>query len=102
MIVLLSSCIISTLCFIFFLMILRPPRSTRPDTLFPYTTLFRAWWQNFIQQLSKFLQYFFQNIQKMLQDFFSNLPAFLAATGPLLFFVAYQVFFNAEIGRAHV
>src|SRR6056297_2685292 len=26
----------------FFLMILRPPRSTRSDTLFPYTTLFRS------------------------------------------------------------
>src|SRR3546814_5767468 len=25
-------------------MIRRPPRSTRTDTLFPYTTLFRAWW----------------------------------------------------------
>src|SRR3546814_2380894 len=30
------------LCFIFFLMIRRPPRSTRTDTLFPYTTLFRS------------------------------------------------------------
>src|SRR3546814_16991549 len=29
------------ICF-FFLMILRPPRSTRTDTLFPYTTLFRS------------------------------------------------------------
>src|SRR3546814_4126437 len=34
----------------FFLMIRRPPRSTRTDTLFPYTTLFRSprstkWWQ---------------------------------------------------------
>src|SRR3546814_18683062 len=29
-------------CNIFFLMIRRPPRSTRTDTLFPYTTLFRA------------------------------------------------------------
>src|SRR3546814_15079094 len=28
-------------CF-FFLMIRRPPRSTLPDTLFPYTTLFRS------------------------------------------------------------
>src|SRR3546814_19715967 len=28
-------------CF-FFLMIRRPPRSTRTDTLFPYTTLFRS------------------------------------------------------------
>src|SRR3546814_20990690 len=32
------SCAVS----LFFLMILRPPRSTRPDTLFPYTTLFRS------------------------------------------------------------
>src|SRR3546814_16407615 len=33
------------LCFdslCFFLMIRRPPRSTRTDTLFPYTTLFRS------------------------------------------------------------
>src|SRR3546814_9140914 len=30
------------LFFIFFLMIRRPPRSTRTDTLFPYTTLFRS------------------------------------------------------------
>src|SRR3546814_7258158 len=29
------------ICF-FFLMIRRPPRSTRTDTLFPYTTLFRS------------------------------------------------------------
>src|SRR3546814_8788929 len=27
---------------IFFLMIRRPPRSTRTDSLFPYTTLFRS------------------------------------------------------------
>src|SRR3546814_12500047 len=27
---------------LFFLMIQRPPRSTRTDTLFPYTTLFRS------------------------------------------------------------
>src|SRR3546814_142133 len=40
---------VSVLCFIttccvsfFFLMIRRPPRSTRTDTLFPYTTLFRS------------------------------------------------------------
>src|SRR3546814_6831135 len=33
----------SCLCFLFFfLMIRRPPRSTRTDTLFPYTTLFRS------------------------------------------------------------
>src|SRR3546814_5243591 len=28
--------------YFFFLMILRPPRSTRTDTLFPYTTIFRS------------------------------------------------------------
>src|SRR3546814_18203699 len=33
----------SDCCFpFFFLMIPRPPRSTRTDTLFPYTTLFRS------------------------------------------------------------
>src|SRR3546814_17942148 len=30
------------LYFFFFLSIRRPPRSTRTDTLFPYTTLFRS------------------------------------------------------------
>src|SRR3546814_15647161 len=30
------------LSYLFFLMIRRPPRSTRTDTLFPYTTLFRS------------------------------------------------------------
>src|SRR3546814_15983718 len=35
--------IFSSLCIVFFLlMIRRPPRSTRTDTLFPYTTLFRS------------------------------------------------------------
>src|SRR3546814_7346104 len=29
-------------CLVLFLMIRRPPRSTRTDTLFPYTTLFRS------------------------------------------------------------
>ncbi|WP_055404723.1 PPE family protein [Mycobacterium sp. UM_3] len=50
---------------------------------------------DFFRQLAQFLQDFFQNIGKMLQDFWANLPALLAANGPLLFFVAYQVFFNA-------
>src|SRR3546814_15176571 len=35
------SCYIVSFLF-FFLMIRRPPRSTRTDTLFPYTTLFRS------------------------------------------------------------
>src|SRR3546814_17254675 len=36
--------LLSISCFFFFLMIRRPPRSTRTDTLFPYTTLFRSLW----------------------------------------------------------
>src|SRR3546814_15005668 len=32
----------SVVLFVFFLSIRRPPRSTRTDTLFPYTTLFRS------------------------------------------------------------
>src|SRR3546814_4461740 len=40
-----------TLCF--FLMIRRPPRSTRTDTLFPYTTLFRSKAQHFAPWLPK-------------------------------------------------
>src|SRR3546814_5452448 len=35
------SCFLLAVTF-FFLMIRRPPRSTRTDTLFPYTTLFRS------------------------------------------------------------
>src|SRR3546814_9291115 len=31
-----------TCCLVLFLMLRRPPRSTRTDTLFPYTTLFRS------------------------------------------------------------
>src|SRR3546814_16863940 len=35
--------ILHMVCYlVFFLMIRRPPRSTRTDTLFPYTTLFRS------------------------------------------------------------
>src|SRR3546814_18080374 len=34
--------VICCFLFVFFLMIRRPPRSTRTDTLFPYTTLFRS------------------------------------------------------------
>src|SRR3546814_4389710 len=33
-------------------MIRRPPRSTRPDTLFPYTTLFRSSAQESVQESS--------------------------------------------------
>src|SRR3546814_768110 len=34
--------VLSMFISLFFLMLRRPPRSTRTDTLFPYTTLFRS------------------------------------------------------------
>src|SRR3546814_17793522 len=37
-----STCPLGILIIFFCLMIRRPPRSTRTDTLFPYTTLFRS------------------------------------------------------------
>src|SRR3546814_17258479 len=37
------------LCFVF-LMIRRPPRSTRTDTFFPYTTLFRSDHRHYLQR----------------------------------------------------
>src|SRR3546814_13840165 len=43
--------------FVFFLMIRRPPRSTRTDTLFPYPTLFRSRDQReaFVTETDRFL-----------------------------------------------
>src|SRR3546814_15583506 len=40
--VIIAMCYITEYFIFFFLMIRRPPRSTRTDTLFPYTTLFRS------------------------------------------------------------
>src|SRR6056297_2593807 len=37
---------------LFFLMMRRPPRSTRTDTLFPYTTLFRSRWTTLAESSS--------------------------------------------------
>src|SRR3546814_20654932 len=42
-----------SLCLLFFLMIRRPPRSTRTYTLFPYTTLFRSWIETVIASLGR-------------------------------------------------
>src|SRR3546814_21119295 len=45
------------LLFFFFLMIRRPPRSTRTDTLFPYTTLFRSPGDEVLYSQHGFLMY---------------------------------------------
>src|SRR3546814_17985734 len=47
------SCVLCVFCHLFFfLMIRRPPRSTRTDTLFPYTTLVRSI-NGYIKTISK-------------------------------------------------
>src|SRR3546814_12788173 len=60
------------LLFVFFLMIRRPPRSTRTDTLFPYTTLFRS--TSVIAQYHAALQ----------GQSLAILPCFMAAQDPRL------------------
>src|SRR3546814_14058290 len=49
--------------FCFFLMIRRPPRSTRTDTLFPYTTLFRS------VEYSKSMAKIAERSQQLVRDF---------------------------------
>src|SRR3546814_19938758 len=66
-------------------MIRRPPRSTRPDTLFPYTTLFRsAFWQEYSNyQLNTFNGVNFEvtNIQACKDDLGTGPIDNSAATG---------------------
>src|SRR3546814_5342433 len=50
-----SMLIVSILFVFFFLMIRRPPRSTRTDTLFPYTTLFRSALRDFCRNMEGYL-----------------------------------------------
>src|SRR3546814_14024639 len=49
-------------------MIRRPPRSTRSDTLFPYTTLFRSQVADVNDGFSLSQPKFFAEVQKMLGD----------------------------------
>src|SRR3546814_5947265 len=60
----------------FFLMIRRPPRSTRTDTLFPYTTLFRSCIKLAPHKLQGALSY---NLAQYLPDPLK--VAFLAVSG---------------------
>src|SRR3546814_19005421 len=60
------SSIVSTFIFFFFLMIRRPPRSTRTYTLFPYTTLFRSCLCEFQAFLLSFIIFFIKKNEKKL------------------------------------
>src|SRR3546814_9237800 len=59
------------ICFVFFLMIRRPPRSTRTDTLFPYTTLFRSYKNKlfvFVQLIHRCLQFPRDMVEQMFRN----------------------------------
>src|SRR3546814_15383168 len=72
----LSIIFILTLCifYFFFLMIRRPPRSTRTDTLFPYTTLFRSNDGTTVRRSPRGLRHFFHQISLMANSPWGNGP----------------------------
>src|SRR3546814_13214506 len=73
----------------FILMIRRPPRSTRTDTLFPYTTLFRSYREIFGGRSNDQIP----GLSKWTPPFLDRIPIF----GDAIF---HQVWL--QIGRAHV
>src|SRR3546814_15803882 len=88
-------------CYLFFcLMIRRPPRSTRTDTLFPYTTRFRSVdWQPMLSIMAV-LSLVVGNIAAIAQ---TNLKRMLAySTIAHMGFVLLALMSGVEIGRAHV
>src|SRR3546814_6273521 len=115
---------ISNYCFVvFFLMIRRPPRSTRTDTLFPYTTLFRSSRMNVGQVLEVHLGWAAKGVGHRIADMLrdertaqvKNVRAYLdkvyntTGTGEQVDTLTddevmelAQNLKNGEIGRAHV
>src|SRR3546814_11699241 len=87
-------------CLFFFLMIRRPPRSTRTDTLFPYATLFRsASLQGFIPAEWLWGGRLRIGVDAWLLAFAVGLLGALLAAGLALWRSRHAA---AEIGRAHV
>src|SRR3546814_16130964 len=78
----------------FFVMIRRPPRSTRPDTLFPYTTLFRSVCS------VRLVLYFMRSYVEPTQS--ATAPSIRLRFGIPARFVVIIGVQNAQIGRAHV
>src|SRR3546814_18548428 len=91
-------------CIVFFFsMIRRPPRSTRTDTLFPYTTLFRSY-------LGKFRKQHIPQVKGFWEKFYfspgtGGYPVFETAVGKVGVYICYDRHFPEgwrKIGRAHV
>src|SRR3546814_17466912 len=77
----------------FFLMIRRPPRSTRTDTLFPYTTLFRS--TRAVEAAERAFQTRHMRQQRILADLDPVHHDLAGDRGA-------QAHLALEIGRAHV
>src|SRR3546814_19199565 len=87
--------------FFFFLMIRRPPRSTRTDTLFPYTTLFRSIAKAVTgAYLSSGGNAFStRTASQIVQEHFPPAPTTVGLESGPLFGVQFS---QLQIGRAHV
>src|SRR3546814_6062867 len=72
--------------FVFFVMIRRPPRATRTDTLFPYTTLFRSVSQHYGNRQGPLIMEFL--IDNLAPVMFFNLIVFLLLGFPVAFTLA--------------
>src|SRR3546814_13221946 len=89
----------------FFLMIRRPPRSTRTDTLFPYTTLFRSPVTRAIEVpgATGTLTFTLTEARKLSFDSLTDDSRIRwTLIGPKGTIVDGRAFGSSEIGRAHV
>src|SRR3546814_14998746 len=94
-----------------FLMIRRPPRSTRTDTLLPYTTLFRS---NDIAELQRLKAIapasFHTKIQKQIDNIYAGIDGERSAAHSInrefgskpKIVILHDLRIGVEIGRAHV
>src|SRR3546814_3349592 len=90
-------------------MIRPPPRSTRTDTLFPYTTLFRSGFQAVfvleeeVRQMSRatgaHIHHRRAPFEGRIENVFPSLDAF--NPGPILVAYLIRVVANADVGQPH-
>src|SRR3546814_11617598 len=86
----------------FFLMIRRPPRSTRTDTLFPYTTLFRSLEARLLIHFESELDIVVEDGRRTIADVFGRGVEVGRLADPLGRPGRADAILFSEIGRAHV
>src|SRR3546814_17946518 len=87
-------------CDLFFLMIRRTPRSTRLDTLFPYTTLFRSFLDSSARRNARLISRKSRCEQRSLRPRY-QIPNKVPVGGSVQPLEQFRRL-NGEIGRAHV